>query len=270
MSRLRKSLAVGISAVVLSTLGIQASDLVQGINSNVSGIVLESTGLCDEGSTELLLGNRAICVDVYEASPGVQCPRQTIDSVRDTQDNINMTNCKLQSVKNAEPWNYVSFTQAQQLCARNKKRLPTSEEWYKAVSGFSDVTACTIDIKSTSPVRTGSAEACVSPAGVYDLVGNVWEWVDNEVVDGFYNDRSLPKSGYIASVDRNGVVIETSLEADEAFGKDYAWTNATGVYVMIRGGFYGSGSDAGLFTQNLSIAPNFQAVGVGFRCVQDV
>jgi hypothetical protein len=39
---------------------------------------------------------------------------------------------------------------------------------------------------------------------------------------------------------------------------------------MIRGGFYSSGEDAGLYTINASIPTSFATQGIGFRCVQDL
>ena len=39
---------------------------------------------------------------------------------------------------------------------------------------------------------------------------------------------------------------------------------------MIRGGFYGSEDDAGLYTANTSVETSFASQGVGFRCVEDI
>ena len=163
----------------------------------------------------------------------------------------------------------MSLTQAQQLCARVGKRLPTNEEWYKTVSGFTDHSSCVMRSQSALPQLTGTA-SCVTPSGVHDMIGNVWEWVDEEVVDGNYNDRELPQSGYVSLVDTDGVVLATAEEAATEFGNDYAWTQHSGVRGIIRGGFYGSGEDAGIFAQNLSVPLDFRTSGVGFRCVKDV
>ena len=43
-----------------------------------------------------------------------------------------------------------------------------------------------------------------------------------------------------------------------------------GVRGMIRGGFYGSGEDAGIFAQNMSVALDSRTAGIGFRCVKDL
>lgn len=269
MKRLRKSLVIGLLAVVVSTLGIQASDLLRGVEGNLVGLVKDGTGPCGPGAEQLFLGSRALCVDIFEASPGPGCPINNPNSPGDTQNNLNEPNCQPTSVKGVGPWRYISFTQAQQLCARSDKRLPTNDEWYKAVSGLTKVDSCVIDTANKQPQETGSA-GCVSPLGIHDMVGNVWEWIDEEVVDGIYNNRLLPETGYVAAVDSKGVVVETASKGQEAYGKDYAQTSSNGVKVFIRGGFYGSGEDAGIFAQNMSVSPSLSTAGIGFRCVKDI
>lgn len=267
MNKLHKSLLVGLGAVVLSTVAIQASDIVRGINGGLSGLVIESEGVCGSGATQFLLGSHSICIDIYEASPSDTCPSKVPSNSIETQNNANESTCTAASEEGVLPWRFVSFTQAQQFCARAGKRLPTNDEWYKAVSGLSDDSSCVTS--SQNAELTGSTN-CVAPSGVYDMVGNVWEWVDEEVIEGNYNDRMLPAGGYVSLVDSGGAVLETSSEAKDEFGKDYAWTSNEGVKGMIRGGFYGSGEDAGMFSQNMSIPFDFKTAGVGFRCVRDV
>jgi formylglycine-generating enzyme required for sulfatase activity len=269
MKKWHKSLLVGVGALVLSTVAIQASDLVRGIEGNLSGLAIESQGVCGEGSVQVLLGSHALCVDVYEASAGTSCPHRAPDSQLQTQENANVPDCKPTSQKNVMPWRFVSLTQAQQLCGRDGKRLPTNEEWYKIVSGFSDVSSCIISSGLQSPSNTGSA-SCMTPSGVSDMIGNAWEWMEGEVVSGMYNNRALPSDGYVSLVDSSGVVLETAADPKEEFGNDYALTSTEGVKGIIRGGFYGSGEDAGIFAQNLAVPLDFRSTGVGFRCVKDI
>jgi formylglycine-generating enzyme required for sulfatase activity len=269
MNKLQKSALIGVAAVVLSTVAIQASDVLRGVEGNLAGLVRESEHPCGEGAVEILLGSHALCVDIYEASAGIGCPYQDPQSPQETQENANEPDCKPQSKEGVIPWRFVSFTQAQQLCGRAGKRLPTNDEWYRTVSGFTDDASCNIASVSTEPAPAGSF-SCMTPSGVSDMIGNVWEWVDEEIVDGNYESRMLPPSGYIAQVDTSGVVVETGTEAKDEFGKDYAWTAHTGVKGMLRGGFYGSKDDAGVFSQNMSIPLDFRTTGVGFRCVRDI
>ena len=268
MSRLKKSAFIGLGALVLSTVAIQASDIVGGVQSNLSGMVIESEGVCGPGTVEVLFGSHALCVDVYEASPSIACPSKDIANQLSTQENMNEDECLPESKPEVMPWRYVSLTQAQQLCARVGKRLPSNEEWYKIASGL-NAESCTLTEKRSAPMLTGKAQ-CIAPSGVQDLVGNVWEWVDEEVVNGSFEGVELPETGYVTLVNSNGVVVQTADVASDEFGKDYAWTDNEGVFGMIRGGFYGSGEDAGIFTQNMAIPFDFKTAGVGFRCVKDI
>lgn len=269
MNKLTKSVFVGLGAVVLSTVAIQASDVVRGISGNLAGLAIESQNICGEGATLVLLGSQSLCVDTYEASPSDACPHQVIDSQTKTQENANSAECIATSKKEAIPWSFVSQTQAQQFCGKVGKRLPSNEEWYKIANGFTNESSCVINSGLSSPSETGTKE-CVTPLGVYDIVGNVWEWIDAEVSGGIYNNRTVPASGYVSAVDTNGITSETKNIASEEFGADYAQTSSEGVKGIIRGGFYGSKSDAGIFAQNLAVPLDFKSVGVGFRCVKTV
>lgn len=267
MNKIQKSALIGCGALIFSTLAIQASDLVRGIDGNLANVISSEDSVCAEGASLMHLGDHSICIDTYEASPSKGCPYAAPSNEIETQANANESTCVTQSVQDAVAWRFVSFTQAQQFCARSGKRLPSSEEWYKTAQGITDQSGCVVDAQA--PQRTGAA-SCVTPSGVSDMVGNVWEWVDQEVVNGYSNNRLLPETGYVALVDTDGLIIETANEGDDAFGNDYAWIEHEGVQGMLRGGFYGSGEDAGVFTQNMSVPLDFKSGGVGFRCVRDV
>ncbi len=102
------------------------------------------------------------------------------------------------------------------------------------------------------------------------MIGNVWEWVDETVQDGSFSDRKLPETGYVASVDASGVAITTAEQEQQLYGADYFWSKHEGTFGMIRGGFYGGESDAGLYAVNASVQTSFSSPGLGFRCVEDV
>ncbi len=94
-------------------------------------------------------------------------------------------------------WEYpqtaVSYTQAQSLCEQQGKRLCTDVEWERACSTNGDNTwsygprydmgACNDESDGRSNIghagRSGMFPKCKSPAGIYDLNGNVAEWVIN-------------------------------------------------------------------------------------------
>lgn len=263
-----KATAIGFAAVVISTLGIQASDQLSGVSGRLTGLVLDSQTGCGVNETLLLFGSRSVCMDTYEVSPGGNCPLSEIGGEVDTQVNVASAACLPAPQSEVLPWRYVTYTQAQQLCARAGKRLPTNDEWYKVALGQIDPDACFMT--SGGVLKSTGSNNCVTSTGVHDLVGNVWEWVEDTTTAGQYEGRSLPSSGYVALVDEEGVVLKTALAPDKSFGEDYAWVAATGTQGIIRGGFYGSGTDGGIFSQNLTVPLNFSAVGVGFRCVRDM
>jgi formylglycine-generating enzyme required for sulfatase activity len=271
MNRLTKSMLIGVGALVITTVGIGASDVANNVRGGLAGLVIDSTviGPCSLGATLVQLGETTLCVDIYEASAGPQCPSLQPTNEIDTQNNIQAEACKATSAEGNEPWRFVSLTEAQQLCARDGKRLMKSEEWYKLASGMTNFDTCNIDSKDND-VRGGVTGVCTSPSGINDLVGNVWEWLDEEVIDGNYNGRALPSSGYVTSVDSTGLVVTTEDKPDKNFGDDYAFTSQTGIKGIIRGGFYGSRNDSGIFALNASINLDLRTAGVGFRCVKDV
>lgn len=265
MARLPKAVLVVLGAVVFSTVAIQASDVMRNIEGNLAGLAIEREGVCGQGQTHVHVASGPLCVDTYEAAPGEKCPHKVPTNELETQANLNEFECTAISEADTIPWRYVSMQQAQQLCARSGKRLPNNDEWYALVSATGDQTEC--NTNSNGPKIAG-ATACTTQSGIYDLVGNVWEWIDAEVVNGSYNGRPVPVSGYVQLVDADGVVLETGDSANAEYGSDYASTNNDGVYGMVRGGFYGSGEDAGLYAQNMAVSFDIKAPGVGFRCVR--
>jgi len=190
----------------------------------------------------------------------------------DTTVNLNKASCMPRSEEEAEPCVYVTYHQARELCARRNMRLPTHAEWYQAALGTPDVDgkeSCNVDSASVS--KTGAYEACATPQKAYDMIGNVWEWIDATVEDGTYNSRELPDSGYVTDADEDGVALATSEEdTTDAFHDDYFWSSQDGSFGMIRGGFYGSRSDGGLYSVQGQVARAFAGEAVGFRCVKDL
>lgn len=132
--------------------------------------------------------------------------------------------------KEALPRVLTSFTEASELCASAGKRLCNENEWLLACEGeqalpyvygyVRDPTACVIDrlyVERSEPLRpwdacraddacwhefqrldqrepSGSFERCVSPFGVFDMNGNVNEWV--AVPGAAYPHRSGLKGGW--------------------------------------------------------------------------
>lgn len=268
-----KAALVVVGAIVLSTLAISASDSIRGISGSLVGLIIKESQInaCPNGMVQVSVRGNALCVDIFEASPSDGCEYGDPKNINQSNQNIGQQSCIPESKKRAVPWRFVSFTQAQEACAKADKRLPINEEWYRISIGISDVSACNVDTRGADSPRASVESECRSSSGVYDAVGNVWEWVDESVRGGLYEGRELPPSGYVTSVDIDGIALSThENEPDGLYGEDYFWTEEDGVRGMIRGGFYGSGNDAGLYAVNSSIKLSFVSAGIGFRCVKDI
>jgi formylglycine-generating enzyme required for sulfatase activity len=268
MSRLpKRAIAIAMGALVLSTVAIQASDVARNIGGGMMGAAIESQSVCGAGAVPINLASGSLCIDQFEASPADNCPLVEANNPQATSQNLSAANCTSISAPEKTPWTFVSHTQAAQLCARSGKRLPTPEEWYDVALALADQSSCVVE--GSSPVKTGSVD-CVTGAGIADLVGNVWEWVDGQVTNGMYGDRALPERGYVSSVDADGIVLSTDRSPSADFGNDYAITSDRDTFGIIRGGHFGSGDDAGLHAQNLAVPFTLSTAGVGFRCVRSL
>ncbi len=273
MRRWVKGIGIGLIAVVLSTLGISASDTLRGVSGSLVGLALKGNEIvgCATGSAHVVAGGRDICVDLYEASPDALCPNQDPKNLQETERNLAVGSCAPISKSGTLPWRFVNLSQAQRACAAAGKRLLSNEEWYRAALGTpADEKVCGPQGgRSDSAQTAGESPECVSTTGAYDMIGNVWEWVDGQVESGSYRDRVLPNAGYVTGVDQDGVALSTGEGADELYGKDYMWQDPSGIRGMLRGGFYGNGEDAGLYALNASVDLGFGSAGIGFRCVSE-
>ena len=257
--------AVTVGIVVLTSLGIDASQYLTGSQSALGVLVDKATtGACPEGMVMVSNADRSFCIDAYEARVGDGCPKSVPATANETAENIATGTCAPQSTDEGMPWINVSFHQAKELCARAGKRLPTNDEWYQAALGTPS-NSCVI---KSSGVQKDATKACVSGVGTYDMVGNAWEWVDASVADGMYRDAALPNEGYVANADMAGVPTQTDSAPNQTFGSDYFWADPQGSYVMMRGGFYGSGEDAGLYAVHSKVDAAFSGNAISFRCVQ--
>ena len=59
----------------------------------------------------------------------------------------------------------------------------------------------------------------------------------------------------------------TSQSPSQDFEQDYLWQSPEGIYGVLRGGFFGSGEDAGVYAVHAKTAPTVAAIAIGFRCV---
>lgn len=263
-----KTTLVIIGAVIVTALGIDAADTLTGSRGTLlSQLISSDVGGCPQGMAAVENMTSVACIDIYEESTGGECPVAEPDNVLGSLKNIETPKCLSESKPNAIPWSFITRDQAMQSCARAGKRLPTNKEWYELSLGIININdSCNIDSKTIS--KTGAFASCVSPQGAFDVVGNLWEWVSDDVIDGKYQNIELPASGYVTQVDQEGMATLTSDTEQELFGSDYFWTNEKGAYGIIRGGYYNSGSDAGIYAVHADTAPTAASIGIGFRCVK--
>ncbi|MEO8755765.1 MAG: SUMF1/EgtB/PvdO family nonheme iron enzyme [Casimicrobiaceae bacterium] len=165
------------------------------------------------------------------------------------------------SVAGVFPTGCVTWFQAEQACALSGKRLLTNQEWQRAAAGTPDPgtddggTDCNVG-GLNAPLNTGSRANCVSNWGAFDMVGNVEEWVADWVPAA----TACPTWGAFS---------------DDVMCLSGASTTATGPGALVRGGFFTSFTEAGVFAIDagpvhspIGNSPALARRGLGFRCAR--
>jgi len=250
------------------------------VGSNLK-IIPDSGGLCPTGMVYVPAPAK-ICIDRYEVSYSASGtkPDGTACSA----------NCPI-SQYDATPWVSVSQLNAISYCEGMGKVLPTDLEWFMAASGVpdphtsdpaNDSESCNIwtDSKpsgstwsvTNQAIKTGTATKCISTNGAYDMIGNVWEWVnDTKSTSDIYSsgNTAVPTSnGTIAQINDYGVPV-TSGGTSCSGGKcnsDYYWVTSGTLTAGRRSGGWNSGALAGRFALTLRYAPSYTGSSIGFRC----
>jgi len=257
---------VSAGIVALTSVSVDATDWLRGSQSAL-GILATTivTSDCQDGMVMVERPDRTrFCIDQYEVSADTACvypePANSVESAANLAD----SDCLPHSAVQKRPWTQLLQVQAEQICARAGKRLPTAEEWYWAARGTPDSSvSCGLE---ASTHTTGEYATCVSGAGAFDMVGGVWEWVADHAHNGTIAGFVLPPEGYITQVTSGGLPSVSSSSPSFALQSDYLWSKSVGSFAVMRGGFYGSRNDGGVYALHAATPLDFAAPTVGFRC----
>ena len=192
----------------------------------------------------------AFSMDVYEVTVGQYAAFLQAKGIDQPSDWKTMN----QSAHQKRPIANVDSTDASAYCKWAGKRLPTEAEWEKAARG-TDGRIYPWGNDAPTPLHAnfgksewnnhgvlapvGSFEAGKSPYGIYDMAGNVWEWVSDWYDYNYY--KSSP------SLNPTGP--------------------SSGGTKAIRGGAWSSNPRAMRSTNRSLISPTDQGLN-GFRCAK--
>ena len=166
------------------------------------------------------------------------------------------------SMKGNKPSASMTWFQAAAACALAGKHLCTNGEWQVAAFGTPD-DASSCNISTRGKEAAGSRSRCVSKWGAYDMVGNVWEWVDwwTQAGKGWMSKDADKKSPWPTS----------GYGGDKTWNLDGRADNGRGFVsgipaAPLRGGMWLTLGDAGVFAMTLSNGPSYSDGSIGARC----
>jgi formylglycine-generating enzyme required for sulfatase activity len=196
------------------------------------------------------------CVDRYEAYV-VELDERGEESPHSPYAVVEGLRVRAKLAANVVPQAYISQVQASEACANASKRLCTADEFLRACRGpdstvlypyggrqhakgvcnegkgsfvaltfgqdaqkwtYANFNDPQLDQLPNGLARTGAYDACVSPDGVFDMVGNLHEWVDEPAGP---RDRGHFRGGSYGDAELNGHGCSYVTSAHERTYHDY-------------------------------------------------
>lgn len=271
----KREAIVIISTIILSTLITRGIDEFGPLLKARIGFKTEEEK-CPQDMVFVPSAKGGFCIDKYENSPGPNCPFQNPKNQLESRENLNNPNCKPISAPERIPWTFISRDQAEKACAKAGKRLPTNEEWYLAALGTPDKSSdwnfndCQLASNwELQPGKTGTRKNCVSSFGAFDMIGNVWEWVKESVIDGEFDGKKLPEKGYVHGTDGKGMPAITDPNSPNFdYNQDFFWIQKEGTRSIARGGYWDNKEKGGVYSAYIVHLPSQSGPGIGFRCAK--
>lgn len=236
-----------LEGMVLVTACVD-SDAIDGYDDDtgVDGLKLVLDPIGGEGCVQ-----KSFCIDKYEASRG--------------------SYGKAESKPGAQPWVNIDWDGAKTACEAAGKRLCKDWEWiaacnldgaryYLTEEGYNEKYGCNTALPGIK--NTGINAKCRSDVGVYDMIGNAFEWTDARVPDDSWSGSSV-------SVDE--ILGETKAK----YGDDvlYRSNPLRGGNAFLRGGsasgYTGGTPGLGCFGLDLVHRPSKTSRDNGFRCCRN-
>ena len=278
LRNLTKTIAVVVGSTLLATLAVNAFDFRDHYNTLLGGLLFSTQQFvenpCPENMAHVSQTLNPFCIDRYEVSTHEMCVYQDPKTIDESMYNLSNTSCVPVAEKGHIPWRHVNRDLAERACAQAGKRLPTPEEWFVAAFGTPDLPNgwseddCNVAHNRAEGVsETGAGKQCVSSVGAYDMIGNVWEWVEGTVNMGMYQNSILPKSGFVTEASLNGLAYTTGTGKSANYFNDRFWTDSTIEAGIMRGGYFNNYDDAGLYATDAASPVTFSGDALGFRCV---
>jgi len=183
------------------------------------------------------------------------------------------------SVGSIGPSRWLTWFQSQRACEASGKHLCSNAEWQVAAYGTpdphssdpgGDLEACNIwpDSKpkdatwaiAKATIMTGTASACISHVGAYDMVGNLWEWTSDWWGQGpdNINGAQAPNGEFYGDGYWN---LVNALQNGSYSPESPAFSSAA-----LRGGNWYREDLAGVYSIYLAHGPSYWTYSVGARC----